>query len=67
NEKVGFKIRQHTMDKVPYMLVVGDQEKAAGQVAVRQRTGEDLGAMDFDTFIDRLRAEVDTKQTELEG
>jgi len=67
NEKVGFKIRQHTMDKVPYMLVVGDQEKSSGQVAVRHRNGEDLGAMELDTFIDRLRAEVDNKQIESEG
>ncbi|HKJ71418.1 MAG TPA: threonine--tRNA ligase [Gammaproteobacteria bacterium] len=67
NEKVGFKIRQHTMDKVPYMLVVGDREKSAGQVAVRHRSGEDLGAMELDTFIDRLRAEVDNKQIESEG
>jgi threonyl-tRNA synthetase len=67
NEKVGFKIRQHTMDKVPYMLVVGDKEKSSGQVAVRHRNGEDLGPMALDTFIDRLRAEVDTKQIESEG
>jgi threonyl-tRNA synthetase len=67
NEKVGFKIRQHTMDKVPYMLVVGDKEKSSGQVAVRHRSGEDLGPMALDTFIDRLRAEVDTKQIESEG
>ncbi|HKJ88566.1 MAG TPA: threonine--tRNA ligase [Gammaproteobacteria bacterium] len=67
NEKVGFKIRQHTMDKVPYMLVVGDQEMASGQVSVRHRSGEDLGATDLGTFIDRLREEVDNKQIESEG
>ncbi|MFP4559718.1 MAG: threonine--tRNA ligase [Thiohalorhabdus sp.] len=67
NEKVGFKIRQHTMDKVPYMLVVGDQEMESGQVSVRHRSGEDLGAMDVATFVDRLRSEVDNKQIESEG
>ncbi|MFA9461643.1 threonine--tRNA ligase [Thiohalorhabdus methylotrophus] len=67
NEKVGFKIRQHTMDKVPYMLVVGDQEMESGQVSVRHRSGEDLGATDLGTFIDRLRDEVDSKQIESEG
>jgi len=67
NEKVGFKIRQHTMDKVPYMLVVGDQEMESGQVAVRHRSGEDLGVMARADFIARLREEVDGKQIESEG
>ena len=45
NEKIGYKIREHTLQKVPYLLVVGDREKETGAVAVRTRTGEDLGSM----------------------
>ena len=44
NEKVGYKIREHTLQKVPYLLVVGDREKEAGAVAVRTRSGEDWAA-----------------------
>ena len=43
NEKIGFKIREHTLKRVPYMLVVGDKEVEAGEIAVRTRKGEDLG------------------------
>ncbi len=50
NEKVGFKIREHTLQKVPYLLVVGDREVENGQVAVRARNGDDLGAMTIDEF-----------------
>jgi len=50
NEKIGFKIRQHTLDKVPYLLVVGDREVESGSVAVRTRSGEDLGSMTVDEF-----------------
>ena len=50
NEKVGFKIREHTMQKVPYLLVVGDREVENGQVSVRARNGDDLGAMSIDDF-----------------
>ncbi len=45
NEKIGYKIREHTLQKVPYLLVVGDREKENGLVAVRARSGEDLGSM----------------------
>jgi threonyl-tRNA synthetase len=45
NEKIGYKIRQHTLDKVPFLLVVGDREKETGAVSVRTRAGEDLGSM----------------------
>ena len=45
NEKVGFKIREHTLARVPYLLVVGDREAASGSLAVRTRSGKDLGAM----------------------
>ncbi|PCJ28474.1 MAG: threonine--tRNA ligase [SAR86 cluster bacterium] len=50
NEKIGFKIREHTLQKIPYILVVGDKEVESGTVAVRKRGGEDLGAMTFDDF-----------------
>ncbi|MCU7916250.1 MAG: threonine--tRNA ligase [Candidatus Thiodiazotropha sp. (ex Gloverina cf. vestifex)] len=58
NEKIGFKIREHTLMRVPYLLVIGDREMEEGAVAVRTRTGEDLGAMSLDDFIDRMRGEV---------
>ncbi|MEX0915550.1 MAG: threonine--tRNA ligase, partial [Wenzhouxiangellaceae bacterium] len=54
NEKVGFKIREQTLAKVPYLLVVGDREKNDGTVAVRQRDGADLGTMRLEAFADRL-------------
>lgn len=54
NEKIGYKIRQHTLQKVPYLLVVGDREKENGEVAVRTRSGEDLGSMSLEAFADRL-------------
>jgi threonyl-tRNA synthetase len=57
NEKIGYKIRQHTLDKVPYLLVVGDREKDAGAVAVRTRAGEDLGSMPIADFVQRLKSE----------
>jgi len=58
NEKIGFKIREHTLAKVPYMLVVGDREVESGAVSVRNRTGEDLGNMDLDGFAKHLAGEV---------
>ena len=58
NEKVGFKIREHTLQRVPYLLVAGDKEVAAGQVSVRSRGGKDLGAMMPETFVERLRIEL---------
>ncbi|MDA3913821.1 threonine--tRNA ligase [Oleiagrimonas sp.] len=57
NEKVGYKIREHTLSKVPYLLVVGDREKESGALSVRSRTGEDLGSMPLDAFIARLETE----------
>ncbi|MCE8002134.1 threonine--tRNA ligase [Billgrantia ethanolica] len=57
NEKIGFKIREHTLQKVPYLLVVGDKEVEADSVAVRTRTGENLGTMTVDAFIDWVQAE----------
>jgi threonyl-tRNA synthetase len=58
NEKIGLKIREHTLQRVPYLLVIGGRECENQQVAVRTRAGEDLGSMPVATFIDRLNAEV---------
>jgi len=57
NEKIGYKIREHTLQKVPYLLVVGDREKETGAIAVRARTGEDLGSMSIAEFAKRLESE----------
>tara|TARA_B100000700_G_scaffold295203_1_gene357911 strand:+ start:16513 stop:18408 length:1896 start_codon:yes stop_codon:yes gene_type:complete len=57
NEKIGFKIREHTLQKVPYLLVVGDKEVEADAVAVRTRTGEDLGSLKVDDLIAKLNDE----------
>ena len=61
NEKIGFKIREHTLQKVPYLLVVGDKEVENNTVAVRTRSGEDLGVMALDAFIDHLNKDVESK------
>jgi threonyl-tRNA synthetase len=58
NEKIGFKIRQHTMAKVPYLLVVGDREVENGTIAVRTRSGEDLGSMPVEEFTQHLAEDV---------
>ena len=58
NEKIGFKIRQHTMGKVPYLLVVGDREVENGTVAVRTRSGEDLGSLSIEAFAQHLAEDV---------
>ena len=58
NEKVGYKIREHSMQKVPYILVVGDKEKASGTVAVRARGNQDLGVMTLDDFAKKLVADI---------
>ncbi|GAA0556119.1 threonine--tRNA ligase [Halomonas salifodinae] len=57
NEKIGFKIREHTLQKVPYLLVVGDKEVESDAVAVRTRSGEDLGSIKVDDLLARLTAE----------
>ncbi|HHF7372758.1 threonine--tRNA ligase [Legionella bozemanae] len=61
NEKIGFKIREHTLQKVPYLLVIGDKEVEANQVAVRSREGADLGVMTIDTICDTLAQEIARK------
>jgi len=58
NEKIGFKIREHTLRRVPYMLVCGDKEVEAGKVAVRTRRGKDLGVMDVSEVVDKLLVEI---------
>src|SRR5215469_16500455 len=68
NEKVGFKIREHTLMRVPYLLVAGDKEVAANSLAVRTRSGKDLGSMVPETFAERLRIELDSRGRQtLEG
>lgn len=58
NEKIGFKIREHTLRRVPYMLVCGDKEVESGKVAVRTRRGKDLGSMDVNEVIEKLQQEI---------
>ena len=58
NEKIGFKIREHTLQRVPYLLVVGDREVQSREVAVRDRGGKDLGTMGLDALLGRLESEV---------
>ena len=61
NEKVGFKIREHTLQKVPYLFIIGDKEVESGQVAVRSREGKDLGVMTIDTIYDILQQEMNER------
>jgi threonyl-tRNA synthetase len=58
NEKIGFKIREHTLQRVPYLLVVGDKEAETDTVAVRTRGGKDLGSMSLAQFVEGLAAEI---------
>jgi len=58
NEKIGFKIREHTLQKVPYLIVIGDREVETQTLAVRACRGDDLGTMSIDTFTDRLQQDV---------
>jgi threonyl-tRNA synthetase len=62
NEKIGFKIREHTIKRIPYMLVIGDKEMEAGEVAVRTRKGDDLGKFSIDSFIEFANKEVESKK-----
>ena len=62
NEKIGFKIREHTLRRVPYLLVVGDKEIEAGEIAVRSRKGDDLGKMSVDAFIELACEQIKNKQ-----
>ena len=58
NEKITYKIREHSLNKLPYQIVVGDKEMAANLVAVRTRGGQDLGQMTIEALIERLQNEV---------
>jgi threonyl-tRNA synthetase len=58
NEKIGFKIREHTLKRIPFMLVVGDKEKESGNVAVRTRKGDDLGSISLDDFVAQFQQAV---------
>jgi len=61
NEKIGFKIREHTLQKVPYLLIVGDKEVDNQQVTVRLRDGRDLGTMSINTICEALNQEIEAK------
>ena len=62
NEKIGFKIREHTLKRIPYLLVVGDKEVEQQEVAVRTRTGEDLGKFNVDDFVAKISEEIKNRQ-----
>ncbi len=64
NEKIGFKIREHTLQKVPYLLVVGDKEVESGTVAVRTRSGQDLGSLPVDDLIELLKSDISRKSAQ---
>ena len=61
SDKIGYKIREHSLQKIPYLVVVGEKEKQSGQVAVRARGGKDLGTMTLQAFTEILRAEVESR------
>jgi threonyl-tRNA synthetase len=61
NEKITYKIREHSLQKLPYQIIVGDKEVAAQRVAVRTRTGSDLGQMTLPALMDRLEEEIRTR------
>ena len=61
NEKITYKIREHSMQKLPYLVVIGDKEMAAGAVAVRARGGQDLGAMSLDAFVQKVLSDIASK------
>ncbi len=58
NEKIGFKIREHSLQRYPYILIVGDREMESGQISVLQRGGEDLGAMSIEAFVEKANQET---------
>jgi threonyl-tRNA synthetase len=58
NEKITYKIREHSLQKLPYQLILGDKEVAANLVAVRTRSGEDLGQMTLTALLERLQTEI---------
>lgn len=58
NEKIGFKIREHSMQRVPYLLIVGDKELENNTISVRTQKGEDLGSLSISEYTERLKAEI---------
>ena len=58
NEKIGFKIREHSMQRVPYLLVIGDKELENQTIAVRTQQGEDLGSLPISEFVERLKRQI---------
>ncbi|MCK5726153.1 MAG: threonine--tRNA ligase [Thiotrichaceae bacterium] len=66
NEKIGFKIREHTMQRIPYLLVAGDREVESDTVAVRTRSGEDLGTLKIDAFADKVLSKQNSRSRDLE-
>ena len=62
NEKIGFKIRERTLERIPFMLILGDKEVESGTVNVRTRTGENLGSMNLDDFIAVLDKAIEKKK-----
>lgn len=65
NEKIGFKIREHTLERIPYLLVAGDREKESGNIAVRTRDGRDLGVMAVSDLAALMRDKIETKAQEI--
>jgi threonyl-tRNA synthetase len=61
NEKINYKIREHSLQKVPFILVVGDKEKANGAVAVRARGNQDLGVMPLNDFLQKIADDISAK------
>jgi threonyl-tRNA synthetase len=61
NEKITYKIREHSVQKLPYLVVLGDKERDANTVAVRARGNVDLGVMPIDVLVERLKNDLDTK------
>ena len=67
NEKISYKIRHHSMMRVPYLLVIGDKEVESNQISIRTRTGEDLGVMDVDKFVKMVETLVGNKSIVLKN
>ena len=66
NEKISYKIRQHTLKRIPYLVIIGDREASNNELAVRTRCGKDLGAIDIEEFIKKINNQVDSKSKLLE-
>ena len=62
NEKIGFKIREHSMQRIPYLIIIGDKELEDQAITVRSQKGEDLGSLSINDFTQRLRQEIEDKK-----